>query len=153
MRAYDSIKAERGHEATLETSDFLEYARKLLSKKTSIQLRMSGASMRPAIEDGDVVTIDPIADDPIRQGDIVLYHSAQDTAVIHRVVRVERSGPLRSIVTRGDSAVQNDLPVSSERVLGRVRQVERQGQPVSMKQPGKRFLERLTGWFRRLRAR
>ena len=84
MRAYDGIKAERGREVTLETPDFLEQARQLLSKGIPVELRMSGSSMSPAIEDGDVVTVEPINSDPIRQGDIVLYQSRYDTAVIHR---------------------------------------------------------------------
>src|SRR5262245_19235732 len=109
MRAYDSIKAERGREVTLETPDFLEQARQLLSKSIPIELRMSGSSMSPGIEDGDVVTVEPVASEPIRQGDIVLYQSRFDTAVIHRVVRVDRSSPERSILTRGDSASQSDI--------------------------------------------
>jgi signal peptidase I len=149
MRAYDGIKAGRGREATLETSDFVDHARKLLSKGISIHLRMSGATMRPAIEDGDIVTIDPVTDVPIKQGDIVLYHSTQDTAVIHRVVRLERGGPQRLVITRGDSASQNDLPVPIERVLGRIRLVERAGQPVALKKPARRILDRLNAWLRR----
>ena len=39
MRAYDSIKAERGREVNLETPDFLEQARQLLSR--SIPLRFA----------------------------------------------------------------------------------------------------------------
>ena len=52
MRAYE-IKAERGREVTLETPDFLEQARQLLSRSLPVELRMSGSSMRPAIEDGE----------------------------------------------------------------------------------------------------
>ena len=92
MRAYE-IKAERGREVTLETPDFLEQARQLLSRSLPVELRMSGSSMSPAIEDGDIITLEPVNDEPIKQGDIVLYHSRFDTAVIHRVIRIERSHP------------------------------------------------------------
>ena len=51
MRAYE-IKAERGREVTLETPDFLEQARQLLSRSLPIELRMSGSSMSPAISAG-----------------------------------------------------------------------------------------------------
>src|SRR5262249_39620561 len=152
MRAYDRIKAERGREVTLETPDFLAQARKLLSRSVSIQLRMSGGSMRPAIEDGDIITIEPIGDgNPIRQGDIVLFNTTQDTAVIHRVVRIERSSSEKSIITRGDGATQNDLPVSLHRVLGRVRHVERAGEPVAMSAQRISLLDRVLTWFRRFR--
>jgi len=68
--------------------------------------------MSPAIEDGDVITVEPVAEDPVKQGDIVLYHSRFDTAVIHRVIRLERSPSERCIVTRGDAASHNDVPGS-----------------------------------------
>lgn len=152
MRAYDRIKAERGREATLETPDFLAQARKLLSQRVPIQLRMSGGSMRPAIEDGDIITIEPIIEtSPIRQGDIVLYNSTQDTAVIHRVVRIERSSSEKSIITRGDGASQSDLPVPLHRVLGRVKHVERAGETVAMATHRVGVLERVMSWLRRFK--
>jgi signal peptidase I len=154
MRAYDGIKAERGREVTLETPDFLEQARQLLSRSLPVELRMSGSSMRPAIEDGDVVTIEPITDEPIRQGDIVLYHSRFDTAVIHRVVRIDKSAE-RSILTRGDSAAQNDLPVSIHRILGRVKLVEREGERIDMVRPKRSFAQSfaqiMMSWIERLK--
>ena len=150
MRAYDGIKAERGREVTLETPDFLEQARQLLTRSLPVELRMSGSSMRPAIEDGDVVTIEPIADEPIRQGDIVLYHSRFDTAVIHRVIRIDKSAE-RAILTRGDSAAQNDLPVSVHRVLGRVKLVERAGERIDMVRPRRSFAQLMGSWFERLK--
>ena len=151
MRAYDSIKAERGREVTLETPDFLEQARQLLSRSLPVELRMSGSSMRPAIEDGDVITVEPISGDPIRQGDIVLYHSRFDTAVIHRVVRIERSASERAVVTRGDAASHNDGTVPIHRVLGRVKLVERAGERIKMVVPNRRLTQIALGWLHRLK--
>jgi signal peptidase I len=151
MRAYDGIKAERGREVNLETPDFLEQARQLLSRNLPVELRMSGASMSPAIEDGDIITVEPVSDEPIRQGDIVLYHSRFDTAVIHRVVRIDRSSSEKSILTRGDSASQNDLPVPVHRVLGRVKLVERAGERIKMVRPKRGAFGVLFGWLERLK--
>jgi len=151
MRAYDGIKAERGSEVTLETPEFLEQARQLLSRSLPVELRMSGSSMRPAIEDGDVITVEPITGDPIRQGDIVLYHSRFDTAVIHRVVRVERSSSERAVVTRGDAASHSDGPVPIHRVLGRVRLIERAGERIRMVVPKRGLTQIIAGWLHRLK--
>jgi len=148
MRAYE-IKAERGREVTLETPDFLEQARQLLSRSLSLELRMSGSSMSPAIEDGDVITVEPVAEDPVKQGDIVLYHSRFDTAVIHRVIRLERSSSERCIVTRGDAASHNDVPVPLHRILGRVRRVERLGERIKMVVPKRSFAQTLMAWLHR----
>jgi signal peptidase I len=151
MRAYDGIKAERGREVTLETPEFLEQARQLLSRSLPVELRMSGSSMSSAIEDGDIITIEPIADEPVRQGDIILYQSRFDTAVIHRVVRIERTQTERSVVTRADGASQNDIPVPLHRVIGRVKLVERAGERIKMISPRRPFAQVMRGWLARLK--
>ena len=105
--------------------------------------------MSPAIEDGDVITVEPVAEDPVKQGDIVLYHSRFDTAVIHRVIRLERSPSERCIVTRGDAASHNDVPVPLHRILGRVRRVERLGERIKMVVPKRTFSQTLMAWLHR----
>ena len=107
--------------------------------------------MRPAIEDGDVITVEPITGDPIRQGDIVLYHTRFDTAVIHRVVRIERSNSERAVVTRGDAASHSDGSVPIHRVLGRVRLIERAGERIRMVVPKRGFAQIALGWLHRLK--
>jgi signal peptidase I len=151
MRAYDGIKAERGREVTLETPEFLEQARQLLSRNLPVELRMSGGSMSPAIEDGDIVTIEPVTTDPLRQGDIVLYQSRFDTAVIHRIVRIDRTQVERAVITRGDGASQNDFPVPMHRVIGRVKIVERAGETVRMIGPRRSFKQTIRAILNRLR--
>jgi signal peptidase I len=152
MRAYDSIKAEREHKANLEAPDFLEQVRQLLSKNSLLEIRMSGSSMRPTIEDGDIITLEPITDNSIKPGDIVLYHSLRDTAVIHRVIRIERTSVSeRSIITRGDAATQNDVPIPMHRVLARVKRVERAGEQVRVSAHRDKLRYRLLAWLHRFK--
>jgi len=150
MRAYE-IKAERGREVTLETPDFLEQARQLLSRSLPVELRMSGSSMSPAIEDGDIITLEPVTEEPIKQGDIVLYQSRMDTAVIHRIIRLERSSSERCIVTRGDAASHSDSPVPLHRILGRVKRVERAGERIKMIVPKRSVSQAILAWVHRLK--
>lgn len=153
MRAYDGIKAERGREVNLDAPDFLEQARELLSRDISVEIRMSGGSMRPAIEDGDVITIEPIKDSTIKQGDIILYQTRFDTAVIHRVVRIERASSGRAVLTRGDASAQNDIPAPLHRIMGRVRQVERAGERISVSRPKNKLVEKIMSLLARLTHR
>jgi len=150
MRAYE-IKAERGCEVTLETPDFLEQARQLLSRSLPVELRMSGSSMSPAMEDGDIITLEPVTEEPIKQGDIVLYQSRMDTAVIHRIIRLERSSSERCIVTRGDAASHNDSLVPLHRILGRVKRVERAGERIKMVIPKRSVSQTILAWLHRLK--
>ncbi|HKG23736.1 MAG TPA: signal peptidase I [Blastocatellia bacterium] len=151
MRAYDSIKAERGREVSLETPDFLEQARQMLSRSIPVEIRMSGSSMRPAIEDGDVITIEPVTENSVRTGDVILYQTRYDTAVIHRVIRIEKSSSDRTVVTRGDASSQNDIPVPLHRVIGQVKLVERAGERIKMVSPKSPFTLRLLALLHRLR--
>ncbi|MCI0487124.1 MAG: signal peptidase I [Blastocatellia bacterium] len=149
MRAYDGIKANR--EVNLERPDFLEQARQQLSRSIPLEIRMSGGTMRPAIEDGDLITILPVGDTAIKPGDIVLYQSRFDTAVIHRVVRIDRSSSERMIVTRGDAASQSDMPVPLHRILGVVKSVRRAGENVNMARSRKRLSPRLSAFLRKMK--
>lgn len=150
MRAYD-IRAERGRQVTLETPDFLDQARQLLSRQLPVELRMSGTTMSPAIEDGDMITLEPITGEPVKQGDIVLYHSRYDTAVIHRVIRLERASSERCIVTRGDAASHNDGLVPFHRILGRVKRVERAGERIRMVVPKRSISQTMLAWLHHLK--
>jgi signal peptidase I len=151
MRAYDSIKAERGF--NLESPDFLERSRQNLARSLTVEICMSGSSMRPAIEDGDLVTIEPIQDGRLNQGDIILYQSRYDTAVIHRIIKIERSSNERTVITRGDAASQNDLAVPLNKILGRVKHIERAGEPIKMIQPQSKFSIWLMALLKRLKLR
>ena len=152
MRAYDGIKAERGSEVNLDAPGFLEQARQLLSNNIPLQIRLTGDAMAPSIQDGDVVTVEALRDEAVQAGDIILYHSIRDTAVIHRVVRVEKSSSEQRVLTRGDAAVQSDIPVPLHRILGKVKRVERAGEPMKIAKAagsGNKFRT----FFKRLRFR
>jgi signal peptidase I len=151
MRAYDGIKAERGRKVNLETAEFLDHARRLLSSSITLEIRMSGGSMSPAIEDGDVVTIEPVGETQLRAGDIVLYQSRSDTAVIHRVIKIDRSSPERAAITRGDAASQTDPPVPLSRIIGRIKLVERAGEEVDTARPRRGLIRYVVRALRRLR--
>lgn len=148
MRAYDGIKAERGQGVDLGLPDFLEQARQLLSKSVPIEIRMSGSTMRPVIEDGDLITVEPIQEGSLRPGDIILYNSIWGTAVIHRVIKIERGDSAdRSVTTRGEAASQNDIAVPFHRVLGRVKLIERAGEQITIAASRNRFRATIKSWL------
>ena len=128
------------------TDLFSEMIEETLNRDHSIRFRAPGDSMYPTICDGDVVTVMPIESASITIGDIILYrHRSGVTA--HRVIRIlKRSeknsrsalqGPQdRSLsetlefVFRGDAAINDDTPVSSEQILGKVVSTERNGRRI-----------------------
>ena len=144
-----SIKTERGPVIHLETPDLLKRARYELSRQNSVLLRVSGSAMRPSLVDGDLVTVEPVNAHSVHSGDIILYQSLRDTALIHRIVRLEQRSSGRFVVTRGDASVALDVPVPIHHVMGRVTSLDRGGERIELvaKDSGVR------GWFRRAVAR
>ena len=131
MRAH-SIRTDQGPEIDLDSPDLLKRARYELSRHNPVLLRVTGSAMRPSIEDGDVVTVEPVSGQSVHSGDIVLYQSLRDTALIHRVVKLETRPSGRFIVTRGDASTSLDVPVPVHHVMGRVTAISREGEKIEV---------------------
>ena len=84
--------------------------------------------MRPFIEDGDLITVSPLRNYSIRVGDVVLYKTADDRAIVHRVIRQTRIDGMAVFFIKGDAAFDQFEKVDAENVLGRVVAIERNGQ-------------------------
>jgi signal peptidase len=128
------------------SSLFSEILGDTLNRGHSIRFCAPGDSMYPTICDGDLIAVEPIKPAAVIVGDIILYeHKSKVT--VHRVMRVlKRSeknsrsalqGPQdRSLsetlefVFRGDAAIKDDAPVSSEQILGKVVSIERNGRRI-----------------------
>jgi signal peptidase I len=108
----------------------------------AVRFRAPGHSMHPTIRSGEVINVRPIAGADARVGDILLYRSPGGVTA-HRLVRVhdrrpERSSAPRSLprgrpavlILRGDNSCCCDAPVESDRILGKVIAVERNGRDV-----------------------
>jgi hypothetical protein len=83
--------------------------------------------MLPAIRPRDVLVIEPRALQQIRVSDIVLF-TLGDRLFVHRVVRkgIDETGA-PTLVTRGDTHRDDDLPIVSGQLLGQVVAVWRGG--------------------------
>jgi signal peptidase I len=103
---------------------FLNISAHLLEQGLCVQFHAEGTSMRPAIEDGDTITVGPVAALAIRIGDIVLYRHL-DRPIAHRVADIYTAGGGVVVVPRGDAKAGFDAPVESERILGKVIAVKR----------------------------
>jgi hypothetical protein len=101
-------------------SRFVDVSSDLLARGYGVRFRASGGSMRPAIFDGDVLTVEPAAPARLAPGKVILYRSV-DRLFAHRVVSVDAddSGGYR-VLLRGDAAPICDAPISPAQVLGEV---------------------------------
>ncbi|HJY34608.1 MAG TPA: S24/S26 family peptidase, partial [Vicinamibacterales bacterium] len=107
------------------SSRFVDVSCDLLAGGYAVRFRASGASMRPAICDGDLVTVAPSANASLVPGNVVVYRRA-DRLIAHRVVDVAPAGRgCAAVVTRGDALAQCDAPVASGQVVGELVSVQR----------------------------
>ncbi|MGA2436177.1 MAG: S24/S26 family peptidase [Bryobacteraceae bacterium] len=95
-------------------------AAEVLRSSGRLDLVAAGASMLPSLRPGDGLTIHRAHFDEVSPGDIV-YFVRDGRPFVHRVVR--RDGD--ELVTQGDSLADEDPPVTSGQILGRVMAVRR----------------------------
>jgi phage repressor protein C with HTH and peptisase S24 domain len=118
---------------------FEELLDSLLNEGRRVRFTARGESMQPAIGDGEVVIVEPLA--TLRTGEIFLYRSGRGLRA-HRLVRIDGD----QLIFRGDRAVDDDPPVTRDAVAGRVIAVERGGREVGLVGVGaglRHFVERL----------
>jgi signal peptidase I len=102
----------------------LELAVEVARTFGSLRLRVTGTSMMPAIQPGDLLSIGRVDLREASPGEIVLF-AREGRLFAHRVV--EPSGSCRDpyLVTRGDRLLDSDPPVLESVLLGRVTAIER----------------------------
>lgn len=104
----------------------------LLRRGHTVRFAARGGSMHPTIRDGEAITVEPVAVDGVRWGDIVLCRQGPGL-VAHRVVRkVGRGCAPAGFVLRGDASHRFHHEVGAGDVLGRVVAVRRKGTAVPL---------------------
>jgi signal peptidase I len=116
---------------------FLDVTRHALGAGRSVRFRAEGASMRPAIGNGDLITVETVDPSRLQCGDVIVYHG-EVRPVAHRIVQV-RTTPTGQmvVVARGDATGVDDEPVEAAAILGKVTAIEHSPQAVL---PGLRAL-------------
>jgi len=100
-------------------------AAEILRSFGALRLRVTGHSMLPSIWPGDTLVIERRSLADISPGDIVLY-SRHDKLFAHRVLRaIAVENP--QLITQGDALPNQDAPVSSVELLGRVSEILHEG--------------------------
>ncbi len=111
----------------LSNSSLLKLSNSLSKRSASIRFRAKGFSMRPFIQDGDLITVSPLLNYPIRVGDVVLFKTVDDQAIVHRVIRKTKINGETVFFIKGDAAFGQPEEVDTERILGRATAIERNG--------------------------
>jgi signal peptidase I len=106
-------------------ADFLELSQDILGHGGVLRFQASGDSMRPFIEWGDSLIIEPVNGSQLHIGDVLFYRWPDGCAVAHRLIKIHVVRSKTVLVTKGDSLDYFDPPIVREQVLGRVIAVAR----------------------------
>jgi signal peptidase I len=111
----------------------------LLSEGKTLKLRADGFSMYPSIKPLSIVYIEPTTDvSALEPGEIIAWKLANGF-VVHRIVRKYEKDCQTLFVTRGDCNLNEDIPLPSTLIAGKVIRIEYpEGNPVFLKAYGKR---------------
>ncbi|HTZ82872.1 MAG TPA: C25 family cysteine peptidase [Candidatus Acidoferrales bacterium] len=125
---------------------FEDIVRELLGQGLALRFQALGASMSPAVRNGDTVEITPVIVSKLRKDDIVLAKTNYGFR-LHRIVLADHARDL--FITRGDCGRQNDPVLAGAQILGIARSKEvRIGRNIVQA----RF-RTVDGWFLRCAAR
>ncbi len=119
-----------------DSAQFSAVCQALLDRGAKVRFRAQGQSMQPNILNDDAVVVAPATSGELRQGDVALT-CGEDGFRVHRIAIADRA--TGRIVTRADAGQEDDA--TTNRVLGKVVAIERNGRKVSTIGTGHRFLQ------------
>ena len=106
---------------------FLKLSRALLEEGKSVRFKAKGWSMHPFIQNGDFITVSPIENSSIKIGDVVFYLTAESRVLVHRVIHKYKKHGSMAMLIKGDACFGSPERVNSQKVLGKVVAIERDG--------------------------
>ena len=98
-----------------KSRQFESFSMTCLQAGLRIRFQARGASMSPAIRDGETVYVKPASEDNLRSGDIVLVKCDRGFR-LHRLIHVDAGRDV--FITRGDCGQQDDPTVGRAQILG-----------------------------------
>jgi len=98
-----------------QSKQFESFVLECLKDGLRVRFQARGASMSPAIRDGEMVYVRPASEVHLRRGDIVLVKGDYGFR-LHRLVKADAAADI--FITRGDCGLQDDPPVRGEQILG-----------------------------------
>jgi len=125
----------------------------VLHKTGVLRLSAFGYSMLPTLYPGDILTIRRRTLSLIQPGEVVLY-TRSGRFFLHRNLYSAKTGSGAVLVTRGDAMPHADEPVTETELLGKVVNIERCGQQMTVPSctPLRRAVGLLLAYSRRLRS-
>lgn len=123
--------------------------REQIDEEKSVRFRVSGRSMEPFILFNDQVAINKISGDRLYPGDIILFELG-NTYCTHRYIKQVKNNSKILYITKGDGFKAFDSPISEDRIIGKVKTIEREKLQIDLTERKYQVLNRVLGIFFRV---
>ena len=124
-KRYSPPQPERGTFSVTEPS-VTGLFEDIVAKGSILRVKVTGRSMAPFLQGGEVVAIRKVPCSSLRRGDLIFFRNNQGFPVLHRLIRKRHLlHTITTVQTKGDALIAPDEPVPYQSVLGKVWKIER----------------------------
>ena len=107
----------------IDTKIYLSFLKEMIEQNMGVSVVISGNSMSPfLVNQRDVIYLSKI-NRKLKKGDLVLYQRLSGQYVVHRIVKVKKSG----YYLAGDNQIAIEGPILDKQIFGLVTKVKRKG--------------------------
>ncbi|MFR3043194.1 MAG: S24/S26 family peptidase [Thomasclavelia spiroformis] len=107
----------------IDTKIYLSFLKEMIEQNMDVSIVISGNSMSPfLVNQRDVIYLSKI-NRKLKKGDLVLYQRLSGQYVVHRIVKVKKSG----YYLAGDNQIAIEGPILDKQIFGLVTKVKRKG--------------------------
>lgn len=107
----------------IDTKIYLSFLKEMIEQNMDVSIVISGNSMSPfLVNQRDVIYLSKI-NRKLKKGDLVLYQRLSRQYVVHRIVKVKKSG----YYLAGDNQIAIEGPILDKQIFGLVTKVKRKG--------------------------
>jgi signal peptidase I len=97
----------------------------ILNSGLTLRVKVTGKSMAPVLQGGEVLTIKKAPSRSLHIGDLIFFKNPYGVPLLHRIVRKQREKDVFIFQTKGDALITIDQPVTERNIIGKVCRIEK----------------------------
>lgn len=123
-------------------TNIIQLAKELLSDGYFIQVCVGGYSMFPFLQRNDTVLIKKEPFNSLKKGDIIVFLSV-NKLIAHRIIAIRKMNSQITFITKGDSHIYFDRPITEDRYFGKITEFRRKNKLVTLDAPKGKLINKM----------
>lgn len=107
----------------------VDFAESILENDQCVSIKMTGYSMYPTLRPGDIGVIEHCTPELLKTGDIIVFKTNRHL-VAHRLIAINKENNHFHFTAKGDKNPFSDPVFSQEMLVGRIKEIERNGKKI-----------------------